>query len=61
MGENTNNLDDAIDQFKNTLKDLKSKDMYDSAVEKYRRERDLEKKSGGIDFRKSGPSGPEEK
>ena len=58
MGENKKNLDDAIDQFKNTLKDLKSKDMYDSAVEKYRRERDLEKKTGGVDFRKTGSSGP---
>lgn len=50
MGVNKKNLDDAIDQFKNTLKDLKSKDMYDSAVENYRRERDLEKKRGS-----SGP------
>lgn len=47
MGENKKNLDDAIDQFKNTLKDLKSKDMYESAVAKYRREKELEKKSGG--------------
>jgi hypothetical protein len=59
MGENKN-LDEAIDQFKSTLKDLKSKDMYDSAVAKYHRERELEKKSGGTDIRKKGSPVPDE-
>lgn len=54
MGENGKNLDDAVDQLRNTLRDLKSKDMYDSAVAKYHRDKELEKKTGGIKVRKTG-------
>ena len=39
MGEENKDIDQAINQFKDTMKDLKKKDMYDHAVDKYQKEK----------------------
>jgi hypothetical protein len=45
MPKKENNLDDAINQFKNTIDDLRSKKMIDEAAFKWERERKQHKEN----------------
>lgn len=45
MGNDEKNMDNALNQFKDTLKDLKKKNMYDEALTKYEREKKEQKKN----------------
>lgn len=44
MGSNDNNMDDAVNNFKNTMKDLKNKKMFDDVADKYEHEKNEKKK-----------------
>ena len=44
MAENKNDMENALNQFKDTMKDLKNKNMYDQAVNKYEQEKKEKKK-----------------
>jgi len=45
MGNDNKNIDDAINQFKDTMKDLKNKNMYDDMVDKYQKDKKNKKNS----------------